>query len=156
MEERTPEGRVSPLWTPHSGLGYPSGYPSFLYFGLRPCIPRGKGHTPQLGGLGGVGWQTEGQGWEKNPAKKILPKESPQIRARTWVSKKTCDRPAASLSQKRERASSERLSSPGAGRSPAILSPCFLIKKAGPPPGRRVPRGATPRGEEMNFVSQSS
>ena len=32
------------------------GIPLFLFPGLRPCIPRGKGPAPQLGGLGGAGW----------------------------------------------------------------------------------------------------
>ena len=61
---------------------------------------------------------------------------------------------------KTERASSERLSKPGAGRRPAILSPCFLIKKAGPPPGRRAPGAlrpeAGPRGRTFRARTAST
>ena len=40
---------------------------------------------------------------------------------------------------------SERFDSRGCrGEPPAILSPCFLIKKAGPPPGRRAPGALRP------------
>ena len=58
MEERTPEGRVSPLlvWDILRGI------PLFLFPGLRPCIQRGKRPAPRLGGLGQA-FRTNGIGW---------------------------------------------------------------------------------------------
>ena len=97
----------------------------------RPLIRPGCAGPPSPQGEG------FGRGTQKSSLKNP-PKESFQIRARRWVTKKTCDRFAASPNPKDGASPSERFYSRGCrGEPPAILSPCFLIKKAGPPPGRR-------------------
>ena len=60
MEERTPEGRVSPLWTPHSGLGYPSGYPSFFLDWPAALCPTLASARPPAGRAGaGVSYKRD-------------------------------------------------------------------------------------------------
>ena len=83
------------------------GIPLFLYPGLRPCVRPEKGPAPWLGGLGGVGWWTEGQGREKSSQESFLERQFPN-QGPYMGSIKPHDRFAASLSQKMERASSER------------------------------------------------
>ena len=74
----------SPLW---SGISFGV---SLFFCGLAcgPTSPVGRGPPPSWAGWEAwVGGRREKTG--KNPAKNILPKESPQIRARRWGPKKT-------------------------------------------------------------------
>ena len=168
--EFLPSGRPTLVWDILRGI------PLFFVSCLRPCIQRGKGPPPPAGRAGRrvvVNRSIEAEGdfslykggtTQKNPFEKYFPKESFQIRARAWAAIKPTTAPLRLPPQ--NRASEQRAVlktgcmgravrgtvrfSPGeatlAGRSPAILSPCFLIKKAGPPPGRRAPGAPAPRG----------
>ncbi len=112
-------GRVSPLWTPPLWFGMSFGVSLFfLYPGLRPCVQPGERARPPAGRAGRRGLVDRGTGSGKNPAKNILPKESLQIRARTWGCDKNNDRSVAALSQKRERAPASGLIPGGAGGNP--------------------------------------
>ena len=144
--EFLPSGLPTLVWDILQGI------PLFLYPGLRPCIRRRERPAPQLGGLGKVGWGTASIEAEKNFSLYkggATQKSSQKIFSQKKVSKSgyvhgSRKRPSSVLlrlpTQKRERAPASGLIPGGAGRSPAILSPCFLIKKAGPPPGRRAPQ----------------
>ncbi len=134
--------------------------------GVPPCTPEHK--TARWGSLHLLGWwplerslsskSAPDQIWirifgeksfaghcsVKNPAIKNLPKESPQIRARTWVAIKPTAVPLRLYPQ--NRASEQRAAlKPGVqGRSPWCSFLHFSQEKwrppAGTPPGRCAPR----------------
>ena len=136
MEERTP-GRRSFLLPGPTFSGFLK--PGKVGFSFSYKLWTDARNGPPPGWAGWEAWVSRRRDRvRKNPAKNILPKESFQIRVRTWVTKKTRYRSAASPNPKDRASPSERFSFRGCrGEPPAILSPCFLIKKAGPPPGRR-------------------
>ena len=142
MEERTPGRRSFLLPGPTFSGSLKPGKVGFS-FSYKLWTNARNGPPP-----GWAGWEAWVSGRRdrvgKNPAKTIFPKESFQIRVRTWCRKK--QRPLGCGSIPKEGASEQRavLNYPGAGQSPAILSPCFLIKKAGPPPGRHPPGALRP------------
>ena len=88
----------------------------------------------------------EGRGLGKIQPKHILPKESFQIRARTWASKKALYCSAAPLSQKIERAPASGFISRGCRGNPLRLfaSGLSLRESLDPRPGQG--RGTTSQG----------
>ena len=119
MEERTPGRRSFLLPGPTFSGFWNRGRRDLLFptnFGPTPVTAR-----PPAGRAGKRGLMDGGRGLGKIQPKNILPKESFQIRARTWVSKKTLYRSAAPLSQKIERAPASGLIPGGAGGNPLRL-----------------------------------
>ena len=111
--------------------------PLFLWTGLRPWPSPWEGARPPAGRAGRRRLMDEGRGLGKIQPKHILPKESFQIRARTWASKKALYCSAAPLSQKIERAPASGFISRGCRGNPLRLfaSGLSLRESLDPRPG---------------------
>ena len=128
----------SPLW---SGISFGV---SLFFCGLAcgPTSPVGRGPPPSWAGWEAwVGGRREKTG--KNPAKNILPKESPQIRARRWGPKKTTTARLRLYPKRGSEPQRAVLYYPGPGRSPGTLCVrAFSRESPDPRPGQgRGPRG---------------
>ena len=82
----------------------------------------------------------------KNMLQSIFAKESLQIRARRWAPKQPHHRNNAPQPPKPASGNERAIKPGGPGGLPLALFLPISREKWGPPPGRRGPRGAAPRG----------
>ena len=144
MEERTP-GRRSFLLPGPTFSGFLKPGKVGISFSYKLWTDARNGPPP-----GWAGWEAWVSGRRdrvgKNPAKTIFPKESFQIRVRTWVSKKTTTAWLRLYPKRGSERAASGLKLSGCRAEPCDSFPLLSYKESRAPAGQAPPRGAAPRG----------